>query len=106
MDEHSSERVSVRRAPKFGVFLAAGAAVGILLALILTFSFDGSSVVSPNTGVEYSTGQVFGFLLLVCIPVLLAIAAVIALVFDRRSRRHTHEVTIDHESVRDERDDD
>lgn len=94
----------MRRAPKFGVFLAAGAAVGILLALILTFAFDGSAFVSPNTGVEYSTGQVFGFLLLVCIPVFLAIAAVVALVFDRRSRRRTHEVTIDHESVHDEHD--
>lgn len=92
----------MRRAPKFGVFLAAGAAVGILLALILTFAFDGSAFVSPNTGVEYSTGQVFGFLLLVCIPVFLAIAAVVALVFDRRSRRRTHEVVIDHESVHDE----
>jgi hypothetical protein len=102
MPEHSQdhiESVRVRRAPKISVFLIAGAALGLLAALILTFAFNGSSEVSPNTGVEYSQGQVFGFLTLVCIPIGLALAGVVALIFDRRSRRHTRQITVDHESV-------
>ncbi|MHC2998312.1 potassium transporter Trk [Microbacterium sp. HJ5] len=104
VDDHI-ETVRVRRAPKFSVFLLVGAAVGVITALILTFAFDGSTGKSPNTGLVYSQGQVFGFLLLVCVPVGLALAAVIALAFDRRSRRHTRQVTVDHESVQVDEDD-
>lgn len=102
MPERSQDRVEsvrVRRAPKISVFLILGAALGVLVALILTFAFNGTAEVSPNTGMEYSQGQVFGFLLLICVPVGLALAGVVALIFDRRSRRHTHEVVVDHTSV-------
>ncbi|MGN8553777.1 UNVERIFIED_CONTAM: potassium transporter Trk [Microbacterium sp. SLM126] len=102
MTEHVEdhiETVRVRRAPKFSVFLLVGAALGIIVAMILTFAFDGSQDVSPNTGLVYSQGQVFGFLVLVCVPVGLALAAVVALLLDRRSRNHTHSVTVDRESV-------
>ncbi len=102
MPEHSQdhiETVSVRRAPKISVFLILGAALGVLVAMILTFSFNGTADPSPNTGVEYSQGQVFGFLVLVCAPIGLALGGVVALIFDRRSRRHTHEVAVDHASV-------
>lgn len=97
--EDHIETVRVRRAPKFSVFLALGGALGIIVALILTFTFNGTDAVSPNTGLVYSDGQVFGFLLLICIPVGLALAALVALAFDRRSRSHTRQVTVDHESV-------
>jgi hypothetical protein len=93
------ETVRVRRAPKFSVFLLVGAAVGLLVAMILTFAFDGTDYASPNTGLVYSTGQVFGFLALICIPVGLAVAGVIALLLDRRSSRRAASVTVDHESV-------
>ena len=102
MPEHSQDRIEtvrVRRAPKIPVFLIAGALLGVVVAMILTFASDGTEQVSPNTGVLYSQGQVFGFLLLICIPVGLALAGVVALVLDRRSRRRTHEVAVDHESV-------
>jgi H+/Cl- antiporter ClcA len=102
MGEHVEdhvETVRVRRAPKFSVFLVVGAALGVIAAMILTFAFDGSSETSPNTGLVYSQGQVFGFLLLVCVPVGLALAAVVALILDRRSRRRTRDVVVDHESV-------
>jgi H+/Cl- antiporter ClcA len=102
MPEHSQDRVEtlrVRRAPKISVFLIAGAALGLLIAMILTFAFDGTSQVSPNTGVEYSQTQVFGFLALICAPVGIALGALVALLLDRRSRRHTHEVSVDHASV-------
>lgn len=102
MAEHTEDRIEtvrVRRAPKFSVFLMAGAALGVIAALILTFAFDGSSQVSPNSGLVYSQGQVFGFLLLGCVPIGLALGAVVALVFDRRSRRHIRTVVADHQSV-------
>ena len=79
------EKLTVRRAPKYGVFLALGAALGILAAMILTFSFSGTFDESPNTGLVYDQGQVFGFLLLICIPVGLAVAGGIALVPHRRA---------------------
>ncbi|WP_194397104.1 YtxH domain-containing protein [Microbacterium atlanticum] len=102
MPEHSQDRVEtlrVRRAPKISVFLIAGAALGVFVAMILTFAFDGTSQVSPNTGVEYAQTQVFGFLALICAPIGIAIGALVALLLDRRSRRHTREVSVDHASV-------
>lgn len=98
IDDHV-ERVRVRRAPKFSVFLLAGAGLGIVVALILTFAFSGTDATSPNTGLVYSQGQVFGFLALVCIAVGLALGGIIALIFDRRSSRRTREVLVDHISV-------
>ncbi|WP_439591290.1 potassium transporter Trk [Microbacterium sp.] len=97
--EDRIESVRVRRAPKISVFLALGAGVGILVALILTFSFGGASDVSPNTGLVYTQGQVFGFLALICITAGVALGAVVALILDRRSSKHTREVRADHESV-------
>ena len=105
MTEHIEdhvERMRMRRAPKFSVFLAAGAGLGLIAAMILTFTFDGTGEASPNTGLVYSQGQVFGFMLLVCIPVGLALAGIVALIFDRRSSRRTKDVIVDHLSVRDE----
>lgn len=96
------ETLRVRRAPKFSVFLLAGAAVGFLVALILTFSFDGTGGISPNTGLVYTPGQVFGFLALICVSVGLALGAGVALLFDRSSSRRERAVTVDHESIRSE----
>ncbi|WJL97163.1 potassium transporter Trk [Microbacterium sp. ET2] len=96
------ETVSVRRSPKYSAFLLAGAALGILTALILTFGFDGSAQVSDNTGMEYSTGQVFGFLLLIFIPVGLAVMGAVALILDRTSGRRTRQVRVDHTLTRED----
>ena len=104
MTEHIEdhvERMRMRRAPKFSVFLLAGAALGVIVAMILTFAFNGTEDVSPNTGLVYSQGQVFGFLLLICISVGLALGGIVALVLDRRSGRRTKDVIVDHLSVRD-----
>lgn len=94
------ETVRVRRAPKFSVFLLLGAAVGIIVALILTFAFQGTDDTSPHTGLIYSDGQIFGFLALICITVGVALGGVVALILDRRSSRRASDVTVDHESVR------
>jgi MFS family permease len=93
------ETVRVRRAPKIAVFLVLGAALGILAALILTFAFNGTADASPNTGFEYSQGQVFGFLLLGCVPVGIALGGLVALILDRRSRRRMREIAVDHSSI-------
>lgn len=97
--EDHIETVQVRRSPKYGVFLALGAAVGIIVALILTFSFDGSLFESPNTGMVYSLGQVFGFLALICVTGGVLVFGVLALVLDRTVGRRTREVTVDRETV-------
>lgn len=91
--------VQVRRAPKYGVFLALGAALGILAAMILTFAFDGTALPSPNTTIEYTTLQVFGFVALLCVPIGVALGGAVALILDRTVGRRTREVRADHETV-------
>ncbi len=94
------ETAQVRRVPKYGVFVMLGVIVGVIAALILTFAFDGTATVSENTGLEYSVGQVFGFVLLGCIPLGIALSVVVALVLDRVARRKTREVRIQHDHIR------
>lgn len=92
--------VRVRRSPKYGVFLVLGAAFGILVAVVLTFAFHGSDLPSPNTNVEYTQVQVFGFVALLCAPIGVALGGVVALVLDRVVGRRTRDVRVDHETVR------
>ncbi len=68
--------------------------------MILTFAFDGTVDVSPNTGMVYSQTQVFGFLALICVTVGVVVGGVVALILDRVFARRTREVTVDRESVR------
>ncbi|MFE1646386.1 potassium transporter Trk [Microbacterium sp. P01] len=91
--------VSVRRAPKYTVFVVLGAGLGILVALILTFTFNGSNQESANTGMVYSPTQVFGFLALVCGVVGVVVGGVVALIFDRVLSRRSREVAADRESA-------
>jgi hypothetical protein len=97
--EDRLETVTVRRAPKYAVFVVLGAALGLLVAMILTFSFNDPDATSPNTGLVYSTGQVFGFVALVCITVGVALGGIVALLFDRALSRRTRRLTVDRESV-------
>ncbi|SDQ61604.1 potassium transporter Trk [Microbacterium sp. cf332] len=102
MNEEITERVEsarVRRVPKYSVFLLLGAAVGIILSLALTFGIPDEGV-STSTGLEYSAGQVFGFVALGAIPIGMAAGGVVALILDRAARRRSREVRILHERVR------
>jgi len=90
--------VTVRRSPRYGVFLVLGAGLGILVALILTFSIDSYDRVADN-GAVYSQGQVFGFLALVGVAVGLALGGIVALILDRTIGRRTRTVRVDHERV-------
>ncbi|WP_424449354.1 potassium transporter Trk [Microbacterium arborescens] len=102
MAEQITERVEsarVRRVPKYSVFLLLGAAAGIIVALALTFGIPDDGV-STSTGLQYSAGQVFGFIALGAIPIGMAVAGLVALVLDRAARRRSREVRIVHERVR------
>lgn len=92
--------VRVRRSPKYSVFLVLGAVVGVLVAMILTFAFNGTALPSPNTTIQYTQLQVFGFIVLWCVPAGMVLAGVIALILDRVVGRRTREVRFDHETVR------
>lgn len=91
-------QVRVRRSPKYVVFLVLGAAIGVFVAMILTFAFHGTDQPADN-GAVYSPGQVFGFLALVGIAVGLAVGGLVAILLDRTVGRRTTTVTVDHEVV-------
>ena len=99
IEEHI-ETVRLRRSPKYAVFLAAGAALGVIVAMILTFTFNGTVGTSPNTGMVYSSGQVFGFLMLICVTVGVVVGGVTALILDRVLAGRTRDVIVDRERVR------
>lgn len=97
--QHRIEIAHVRRSPRYAMFFLVGAVVGALTALALTFGFDGTVGESATTQAQYSVGQVFGFLSLVCIPIGIALFGAVALIFDRRMSRRMREVRVDHERV-------
>ncbi len=91
-----TELVRVRRAPKYGVFLTLGAALGVLVAMVLTFAFDGTA--QPNSaGIRYSMLQVFGFLALIGAAAGLLVGAVVALILDGALGRRRRDVDAEHE---------
>lgn len=89
----------MRRSPKYAVFLTVGAALGLIVAMILTLAFDGTGQESPNTGLVYSQGQVFGFLLLIFVAVGLALGGAVALILDRVYAARARTYTVDHERI-------
>ena len=93
------QRATVRRAPKFTVFLVIGAAVGLVAAMVLTFAFHGADETSV-TGVTYTQLQVFGFLLLVCVAVGVLLALLVAVVLDRTVGRRVVEVEVARARIR------
>ncbi|MFT4219018.1 MAG: potassium transporter Trk [Microbacterium sp.] len=88
----------VRRSPRYSVFLVLGAALGVFVAMILTFAFDGNAHTAAN-GAVYSDGQVFGFLALVGVATGLLVGGLVAVVLDRLVGRRTTAVDVDHEHV-------
>lgn len=75
----------VRRAPKVQVFLVGGAVLGMVAALIAT------SVGGENE--DFTFGSLFGYFLVLFGIAGVAIGAIVWLVLDRRSRKHTYTVT-------------
>ncbi|MFF2372479.1 potassium transporter Trk [Agromyces sp. NPDC058110] len=93
--EVSSDTATVRRAPKYGRFMTLGASLGAVVALVLTLSFTPEQ--SEFVPVGFDGGQVFGFLLLICASIGLALGAIVALAFDRALARRTTSVGVEHE---------
>ncbi|WP_353814655.1 hypothetical protein [Agromyces sp. SYSU T00266] len=87
----TSDAVTVRRSPRYGSFLLLGAALGVLVALILTFAFPENE--------QFDRGQVFGFLLLWCGAGGLALGGAAALVIDRVLSRRRGTAVAEHEST-------
>lgn len=82
---------TIRRAPRIGVFLGIGAALGIIATLILTSLYPADE----NVGFAAT----FGYFLLYGVPIGVALGAVVALVLDRVSRRRMRTVTVERERV-------
>jgi len=89
--EVSSDAVTVRRAPRYGRFLLLGGIVGAVVALILTVTFPDNS--------EFDKGQVFGFLLLACGTIGVALGALAALLIDRSLAKRAGSAVAEHEST-------
>jgi len=95
-DNHTVE-ARIRPVPRFGVFLGLGAALGVIIAGILTAvgSYEKSAVID----VIYPPGQVFGFALLWTVPIGIALGGLVALILERMARRHTRIVRVAHERI-------
>lgn len=83
--------VRVRRAPKFGAFIVVGAGIALIATLIVTALFPSDPSVGYPALVAYFS--------LFTIPAGVAIAAVIALVVDRRSSKRARTVVAAREDV-------
>ena len=81
----TTEQVTVRRSPKFLAFMIAGIIVGIIAALVLTFSL-------PNES-EFTLTQIFGFMLLITGTLGGTLGLVFALIVDRYFSRHVTQAT-------------
>jgi hypothetical protein len=88
--------VRIRRAPKLGVFLLIGAAIGAIVTLVLTSLFPSD----PNIGFAAS----FGYFLLFGAPAGAALGALVGLVIDRVSVARARTVTVEREVVEDDPD--
>lgn len=88
---------TVRRVPRYGVFMGIGVVLGIIAAGILTMvgTYDPSKVLD----VVYPPGQVFGFALLWTVPIGLALGGIVALILERIAKRHDRVVQVDRETI-------
>lgn len=96
-ETHETSLATMRRVPRYGVFMGLGAIVGIIAALVLTFT--GSFEPTPGGAVTYSAGQVFGFTLLYVVPIGIGLGAVVAMLLERATRRRDHVVRVDRERI-------
>lgn len=95
---HEELRVTVRRSPKYGVFMAIGAVIGILVAWIV------SSSVGPSTnesGQQVDTTPVIGLMLVIGFIAGGALGAVVAIIVDRSLSKGTRTVLAERVETRD-----
>lgn len=90
----SESEVSIRRAPRIGVFLVLGGALGALVTLILTSLFPAD----PSVGFLAS----FAYFCLYGIPAGVLLGGLVALVLDRISIRRSRTVTVARDEISDD----
>lgn len=90
----SESEVSIRRAPRIGVFLVLGGALGALVTLILTSLFPAD----PSVGFLAS----FAYFCLYGIPAGVLLGGLVALVLDRISIRRARTVTVARDEISDD----
>ncbi|MGP6170478.1 potassium transporter Trk [Microbacterium sp. A196] len=96
-DSSETVEATVRRVPRYGVFMAIGVVLGIIAAGILTMV--GSYEPSETLDVIYTPNQVFGFTLLWTVPIGLALGGLVAILLERIARRHDRVVRVDRETI-------
>lgn len=90
-ETNSTRTASIRRAPRYGVFIGLGAIVGILVTVIVTTSFPADPDVGMWATVAYMS--LYG------VSAGVALGAVAALIADRVSRRRARVVTVERGAV-------
>lgn len=102
VESATTANATVRRAPKYQNFLVVGAVLGLIAAMALTFIFqrDPNEIDTAAGEIYYSPGQVFGFLLLICVPVGLALFGFIAWLIDSSTQKRARLVRMDKVDVR------
>lgn len=96
-DSRETVEATVRRVPRYGVFMGIGVVLGIITAGILTMV--GSYEPSATLDVVYPPGQVFGFALLWTVPIGVALGGLVAIILERIARRHDRVVRVDRETI-------
>ncbi len=86
----SETEVKLRRAPKFGAFMAVGGLIGALATLVATSLFPSD----PAVGFV----ALFAYFALFGIPAGVALGAALALVLDRRSSKRARTATAERET--------
>jgi hypothetical protein len=86
-------RVSIRRAPKYSAFMIVGGGLGAIVTFVLTRLFP----VDPLVGFW----ALFAYFALFGITVGVLVGALLALLFDRRSRRRATTVVVEREQFED-----
>ena len=87
MSEPTTDRVTVRRAPKIPAFMFVGAVVGVLVTLILTSLFPAD----PAIGF----GTLFAYFALYGVTAGVVLGAVVGIILDRVSARRAKTVTVE-----------
>lgn len=91
MSNNSTDRVTVRRAPRIPAFIGLGAVVGALVTLILTSLFP----VDPAVGF----GALFAYFALYGVTGGVVLGALVGIILDRISTRRAKSVEVEHSTA-------
>jgi len=91
VSNNSTDRVTVRRAPRIPAFIGLGAVVGALVTLILTSLFP----VDPAVGF----GALFAYFALYGVTGGVVLGALVGIILDRISTRRAKSVEVEHSTT-------